>query len=454
MQRLEEYAQLTEELREMPERLEGTWNRARQRDRRRKWMIRPAVSAAAVFVCFVLLVNFCVPVAYACSRIPGLKELAAAVTFSRSLTDAVEHEYVQPVGLELTDGEVTLWVDYLIVDQKQVNVFFRLDSGQFEHMAVTPDVLDEDGSYLEGCGYGCNDFDVENGALQSLTVDFMDEDVPGKLRLRLEIEELKALQAEAEMNIDSQPPEQLQGQNTVAVFDFTLEFDPAFTATGRTVPLNQVVELDGQRIRFTELEIYPTHLRVNVEEGGENTAWLKQLDFYLETDWGMKFEPVANGITATGEENSPMMVSYRADSTYFYEADHLNIVVTGAKWLDKDMDQIRLDLAEGSAEVMPEGTMIDSVRREAEDWIITVKAQERGEGKQYQIFNADYYDGAGAEYWRDSWAVSIRNQEGEEEEGWFYEIFRLEQYPYEEVWLTPVYSREWTAEQEITIKGW
>ena len=47
----------------------------------------------------------------------------------------------------------------------------------------------------------------------------------------------------------------------------------------------------------------------------------------------MRYDPVENGITATGMVDSPMMTSYRADSSYFYEAKHLNIVITGAEWL-------------------------------------------------------------------------------------------------------------------------
>ena len=66
------------------------------------------------------------PVAYACSKVPGLRELAEAVTFSRSLTDAVNNQYVQPISLTQTQNGITASVDYLIVDQKQVNVFYRL----------------------------------------------------------------------------------------------------------------------------------------------------------------------------------------------------------------------------------------------------------------------------------------------------------------------------------------
>ena len=44
----------------------------------------------------------------------------------------------------------------------------------------------------------------------------------------------------------------------------------------------------------------------------ENTAWLKCLDFYVEADWGKKFEPVKEGLTATGDGKGKTMTSYKA----------------------------------------------------------------------------------------------------------------------------------------------
>ncbi len=38
-----------------------------------------------MFFLFVLLVNFSAPIAYACSQVPILRELAEAVTFSPSV---------------------------------------------------------------------------------------------------------------------------------------------------------------------------------------------------------------------------------------------------------------------------------------------------------------------------------------------------------------------------------
>lgn len=457
MNRNEEYTRLLAELDSPAPAVASALARAKARYARRRWIYRPAAGLASVFVLFVLLVNFCTPVALACSKVPVLRELAEAVTFSRSLTDAVDNAYVQQVALEQTDNGVTARVEYLIVDQKQVNVFFRLDSEIYNCMDAIPEIKKPDGSGLTGYSCGLNDRDVPNGQLRSVTIDFVDNDVPGSLRLALNIMDHGGAQQTTE---PYKPVESLEdalladhGDYTpdyIASFDFLLEFDPEFTAAGKTLVINQTVELDGQRIALTTAEIYPTHLRLNVADNPDNTSWLRRLNFRIETDRGT-FDTVKNGIIATGSPDSPMMVSYRADSPYFYEAKHLKVVITGAQWLRKDMETIRIDLAAGTAERMPDGTELADTVRRGGGWIIAVKAAATEENAYYQVFRSDYYDAEGNEYAINSWNSTSSYGDFKESEGYFYEIFPLKDYPFDEVWLSPSFSHEWTAPEPVTV---
>ena len=58
--------------------------------------------------------------------------------------------------------------------------------------------------------------------------------------------------------------------------------DSSYTAQGTVIPVNADFTLDGQRFTLTEVELYPTHLRVNLEDDPTNTAWLRGVDLYLE----------------------------------------------------------------------------------------------------------------------------------------------------------------------------
>ncbi|MBQ6688183.1 MAG: hypothetical protein IJN02_02980, partial [Bacteroidales bacterium] len=237
----------------------------------------------------------------------------------------------------------------------------------------------------------------------------------------------------------------------LAHFDFLLEFDPKFTATGKVFPVNQTVILEGQAITITDIEVYPTHMRVDIAESADNTAWLKRLDFYIETDWGMKFDPVSNGITATGSTESPSMVSYRADSTYFYEADHLKLVITGAQWLRKDMETTYLNLVTGEHGELPEGAEFDSARKQGSGWVVKFRAAYDEDKPMYQLFGHLFYDADGNEYEINQWSSMYGDPDEEGNITYFYDEFPLLKFTGDEVWLSPHYSHNWVAEDQIVI---
>ena len=456
MNRKNEFEAMIEELNRCASELETTLDRAYKMKRRRtrKLIIRPIAGLATCFAAFVLLVNFCTPVAYACSLVPGLRELAAAVTFSRSLTDAVENEYVQPMDLRQTQNDITAEISYLIVDQKQVNVFYRLDSDKYETLDADPEVRNAEGRHLP-CGYSSTGFGAENGELRCLSIDFVDDNVPDSLRIKLDVytngirhENVTPEQAVDDIYSDN-PYEE---PDYLAHFDFLLEFDPKFTATGKVFTVNQTVILEGQAITITDIEVYPTHMRVDIAESADNTAWLKRLDFYIETDWGMKFDPVSNGITATGSTESPSMVSYRADSTYFYEADHLKLVITGAQWLRKDMETTYLNLVTGEHGELPEGSEFDSSRKQGSCWVVKFRAAWEEEKPMYQLFGHLFYDADGNEYEINQWSSMYGDEDEEGNITYFYDEFPLLNYPYDTVWLSPLYSHNWIAQEPICIR--
>ena len=455
MNRKNEFETMIEELNQPAPGLETTLDRAYKRKRKRttQLIVRPLAGLAACFAVFVLLVNFCAPVAYACSLVPGLRELAAAVTFSRSLTDAVENEYVQPMDLSQTQNDITAEVAYLIVDQKQVNVFYRLDSDKYEKLYADPDVRSADGNRPESCSYHSTGFDAENGELRCLSIDFVDNDVPDKLRIALRVNPNMVVEEVApEHSVDDLYSDDIYEEPSyLAEFEFLLEFDPKFTAAGKVFPVNQTVILEGQAITITDIEVYPTHMRVDIEESPDNTAWMKGLEFYIETDWGMKFDAASSGILSTGSADSPSMVSYRADSSYFYESNHLHLVITGAQWLRKDMQTTYLNLVTGEHGELPEGAAFDSARKHGGGWIVKFRADLDEDDPMYQLFGHKFYDADGNEYEIKQWSSMYGDPNEEGNITHFYDEFPLLNYPYDEVWLSPQYSHNWIAENPIII---
>ena len=455
MNRNEEYKKLMEELDAMPV-PEGGVERAVRRERRSRYLTRPLAGIAAAFALFVVLVNASTTVAYACSRIPGLRELAEAVTFSRSLGDAVENEYVQPVDLEQTANDITVKVEYLIVDQKTVTVFYRFLSERYPNLSEDPRVLSADGNSPPPCSYGLNDWGAPNGELRSMFIDFVSDDVPPALRLRLRLRSMdEHMPSEAPTaSIWDDPHE--QEPDYVAEFEFLLEFDPYFTSQGRHFEGGQSFTVDGQTLHLTNVDVYPSYLNLTLRGDETNTAWLESLSFYLVTDKGERFDTVTNGILSVGDPDTPEMISFRADSTFFYDAASISLHVTGAEWLDKDVETIRVDLKNAVADFMPEGTELISAERDGNHWVVTVLK----ESASAQTFMSDYYDAAGKAYELREWSSSSTllgstplglAEAPRAPEGYVYESFPLKNYPYGEVWLTPRYTSRWSAETPVVV---
>lgn len=350
MDRMEEYKALRDAPEELPPALEGAVARARARARRRRLWRRisaPAGSAAAVFAAFVLLVNLSTPFALACGKVPVLKELAAAVAFSPSLKAAVENDYVQYIGQSATDNGITVHLEYLMADQGGLMLFLSVSGPEEATFFMPRATFTTPDGELEGCSVLMDS--VAPGELSNaITVAFNGEEesqLPESLRLTCEVQaHIPDVTDAGEWTAD-------------AVVTFDLPLDQRFRGQGRTVEVNRWLELDGNNIRIVDLELYPTHARLNLEQDPDNAEELQSLDFYLEDKKGNRYEKgSASGLTAMGD-------SYLFESPYFSDPDSLTLHITKAEWLEKSQKFITVSLKTGEAlEPMPGGMEISAIR--------------------------------------------------------------------------------------------
>lgn len=211
MDRKQEYDTLMQELRQTPPALEGTLDRALDRRRARRRKLRPLRSLAAAAAVFVLLVNVSIPFAQACTHIPVLGWLAQAVCFSHSLSSAVEHDWVQKVEQTQRDNGYTLTLEDLIVDQKQIHLFYTLDwedpACEYAMVLVDGDRLSPRPTVLSDSVEGPQD-------AGHIVLDYREGQVPDRLDLVLTVRP----------NGDGSP---------AARFRFQVALDPSLTAVGQ-----------------------------------------------------------------------------------------------------------------------------------------------------------------------------------------------------------------------------
>ena len=139
------------------------------------------------------------------------------------------------------------------------------------------------------------------------------------------------------------------------------------------------------------------------------------------------------------------MASYRLESPYFSGSRHLTLYLTGAEWLDKDMEWVRLDLASRTAEQLPEGVTFTGADHRADGWILTFEAEQRKESAAHQLFSMTFRDAEGNEYEMGRMSSTVGD-------GQTFEVaLPLPDYHAGEVWLNPIYSRTTTQKPPIAI---
>lgn len=440
MNRREEYLALCAALEHTPPALEDTVSRAvarraGERKKRRRIFGMSLGSLASCAAAFVLLVNLSVPFAKACGSVPVLRELAKAVAWSPSLAAAVEQEYVQPIGQSQTKNGVTAAMEYVIVDQKRVNLFFTLKGEGYEALSADLTDLAPD----RPCSIQGADFRQPPGTLLCAVLDYADADVPGEMDVTFSVTGWNPEEDDG----DALPEE--PAEKALAVFTFHLTFNPYYTAQGKTVAVNRTFSMDGQRLTVTKAEIYPTHLRLHVVGDEENTAWLQRLSCSLESKSGKTYDTVAGGIVSTGSAENPNEKIFYLESPYFSDSDGLTLQVTGAEWLDKDQERVRVDLRRRTADFLPEGVTFQSAVREGEGWRLSFRVRPRREGFCHQVFGTEFYGADGTVY--DSGGYSMLTLD----QGGFLVELPLPDYPEDTVWLAPVYSHTTQEDPPIRI---
>lgn len=451
MNRNEEYMALLSHLEEeTPAALNGCVEKARKRARRRRGWETSLASLGGIAAAFVLMVNVSVPFAMACARVPGLRELTAAVAFAPSLKAAVQNDFVQYIGQEQSNGELTMKLEYLIFDSSQLHFFYSVSGGDYDSFHVMPTISGPDGEELHG-------FSITSGmALQGELADFGIScndgvQLPDALRLTCKVtarrESIGVAPAQASDRYSAEDPRDL---GVVATFVFDVTLDSRFTAPGKTFRPEAWVTVDHQRLLIQSLEVNPNNARLTVDFDGDNTAWCSGLDFYLTDARGNRYESGSHlgnnsSLVSTGSGETGAVVYY-LESPHFTGREPYTLHITGADWLDKGKEWVTVDLDADTAQGLPGGAELVAAEREGENVNLSFSAPKTNK----QLFSWTFRDENGEEFHVNSGSYYDR----ENEDGSFTQTneFLLPGYTGSTLGVKLYYTRVVELEEEVTLE--
>ena len=372
----------------------------------------PMLSLLSTAALFILLVNLFPAVALGMSKLPYLEDLVAAVAFNPSLKIAVDNDYVQIVGDRQSKDEVTASVEYMIIDAGHISIFFKIDApveaGQWRY-----DFFDDHGYRLPAAiSY---DTMYETGKLEEINLDYLDgSDIPAELQFKLNITVAPNYQETQTAIYDPATGEYTAPQSDTGreyEFLFHLYPDEAFRKNIVSLPIHQWVDLEGQRIYLDYLNIYPTQARLFLEVDPDNTALLKGLDITFVDEKGNRFDPKAGGITGTYDTDALNMNSLFYESSYFFEADHLTMLIEGMSLMDKDGLYGLVQYDTKSITNMPEGVSVRTMKMVNTTLLLTLDSVSEENPWKMSCLDPQYYDLEGKEYSFNSYSSSINEKE-------------------------------------------
>ncbi|MBQ7715389.1 MAG: DUF4179 domain-containing protein [Clostridia bacterium] len=348
MNRNNEYFELLEKLDgvSVPEKCV---TRAVRRRKINSFIMKPLASVAAFFLAFVLLVNLSPTVAKALEDVPVIGDITKAVTFTRTVRGAVESGYMQPLEAYASDGDVAIGLRNLVADEKNVSFTFEL----------TGDLPEK---FYPQCTYGTEDQTVRlwcdaNTANTVLTASstFIGQDAAypdsGTLSIKLYeiiIPENSELVFTSDGGITTTTQVD-QPDEPFAEFSFDVTVDKSLIAPAKHYDTYSELEVEGQKLLITGVDMYPTCTEVTVEQDASNSAWINRLEFNLRDDDGKVY---LYGYSSTeGEAWDEMSRVYYADSMYFSNTKNVGFYLISCAFLDKAAEAAEIDLTTGELTV-------------------------------------------------------------------------------------------------------
>lgn len=367
---------LIEESFEYPEELAHVERRLEMRilkEKRKKRALVSFISSVAAAVMFIVLVNTSTAFAGIVAEIPLIGSIAEYVKFDRSLKSAIENDYIQQTNLIAYDGSEKLMLPYVIADEKNLVLFFKLPDdfelteGQWAGISLTSM---EDGSSekkIEGFGYSSSNISWEENESKGLIMqqyNFSEGFLPHSIKINVSLkrETYQVQGDEKSSNTDvfsTLEDEKYPLTEEVGNFSFNIEFNEF--AKPIEYEFNQEHIIMGQKITLKEMKVYPTGTEVSFEFSKENSAWIKGLELAVERE-GTQMYSGRSGITSTYDETNSHMYVY-IQSDYFAEPKEQYLIIKGIRLLEKDKEFITVDLEKGVFSPEVEGMQLSKVSR-------------------------------------------------------------------------------------------
>lgn len=397
---------------------------------------------AALAACLLLAVLFTSirvspTFAEALKQIPGLNYLVELIAYDKGLQAAVGNDFIQQVGVSDFHEDIRFTVDGIIMDESSLIIFYTIED-QGDHEGITllsPQFLDEAGQRLQAAishgSPGDPDPDGDGQVHGQINVNFIEGAViPEEIRLEVNLQERSSREGSDLPERDAENTEQAEdganaqnaenaghaGNDSKTVNAgmpgrFSSGFSPlaftwsveipidkdAFAGMKKEYPIEQILEIEGQKITFESITVYPTRTLLHVAYDPENTKKIFAFDdLTIVNEQGEEWGRIVNGVSGSKLDENHEILYFQ--SNYFTVPQTLRLQGHRIRALDKEQAKVTLDLEKGQIIDGPSGLTLAQVTRSAGFRELRFKLKVQPEYDRnfgYGIFSFDFTDSQG-----------------------------------------------------------
>lgn len=342
-------------------------------------------SAAAMLAVCILVLNLVPGAAQAASRLPLLGSLAKAFTFLPSQQACVEQDYLQVVDKTYSENGFTTTVDYMILDETQLCVFYSVDLAEGQGLFTNGfRLLDQNGKKLPTEGGFI-------GSAQGFVTDSMYVAVFGLPEGTDMLPEQATLQLDVEKGTYFDEDQHME-DITSATLSLPLTIDKANVFQPEIIPVGKELSLKGQTVTIESLEIHPTQTYVNLSAAENNSAYLTDLEIYLQDRDGNIYGRHSMGsaakfdiITLPNGDSAYDLCQLYLESCYFAPKDGLTLHIESMKMVEKDQQFGKVSYANNTVENLPAGVTLGSMVKVGDDLTLELLVETRSPENLYCV---------------------------------------------------------------------
>ncbi|HEY5586193.1 MAG TPA: DUF4179 domain-containing protein [Ruminiclostridium sp.] len=288
------------------------------------------------------------------AKIPGLKYIVELVRFDKGLSSAIDNNYIQNIDKSCEKLGIIFTVKDIIADTSGIIVFYSIENkGNYKWPNIREaKLLDSNGKQLEmssSLSYTPSDDKIYKGKIDFYVVNENGENfqMPDNIVLQTKIAVNKAVSTEnndkpSNTNTLEAPfddSEVLKG-----IWEVAIPIDKSkFSELEKVYKIDQSVEVEGQKILFEDIKIYPTKSILSVSFDKANSKKIFSLEnLKLVDEKGQEWGRINNGMTGSFPGENSQTLNFQ--SNYFYKPKELYITGNSIRALEKGNCYITVDV--------------------------------------------------------------------------------------------------------------